>query len=294
VERGSAYLLQQCQLIGEHPADATPGPTDAPSPDKPRVHLLHIGKTGGMAVKFALRQFLTAGSHQIVLRKHTCRLKLVPPGEKVVFFLRDPLTRFVSGFYSRQRKGRPGMFFPWHPLEKLAFSHFSTPNQLALALTSGEWRQQRRARRAMRCIMHVNMPICWWFGSPQDFQARLPDIFFVGFQESLAEDFTRLRVMLDLPETAALPKDEIKAHKNPTHLDRTLESQAEANLKEWYQDDYKFIAFCRKYLNSSSLGGITLKSKTTPSAKQSSRSRSKRQRVKASRSGRHSVASTHP
>jgi hypothetical protein len=236
-----------------------------------------------MAVKFALRQFLTAGPYQIVLRKHTCKLQRVPPGEKVIFFLRDPVTRFVSGFYSRQRKGRPGMFFPWHPLEKQAFSHFSTPNQLALALTSGEWRQQRRARRAMRHIMHVNMPICWWFGSPQDFQARLSDIFFVGFQESLAEDFMRLRVMLDLPETAALPKDEIKAHKNPAHLDRTLEPQAEANLKEWYQDDYKFIAYCQTQLASQCGGGGTVKRKTKPSPASASRRRSSRRRIKAAR-----------
>ena len=55
-----------------------------------------------------------------------------------MFFVRDPISRFVSGFNSRLRKGLPKMYFPWAPGEKLAFSRFATPNQLALALSSSD------------------------------------------------------------------------------------------------------------------------------------------------------------
>jgi len=222
------------------------------------VHYLHVGKTGGMAFKHAVRSFFNCDPYQLVLHKHGFRLKGVPTGEKVVFFLRDPVARFVSGFYSRQRQGRPKMFIPWTPKERIAFSRFATPNQLALALSAPDEQERTKARKAMRHIMHVKMPYRFWFGSAPYFLSRLPDVLFVGFQESLADDFARLRTILGLPDEARLPDNEVEAHKNPAHLDRALEPQAVQNLKAWYREDYEFIELCRTHVPRERLGGAGL------------------------------------
>jgi hypothetical protein len=67
----------------------------------------------------------------------------------------------------------------------------------------------------------------------------------IGFQESLNEDFERLKLILCLPEQVKLPSDEVHSHKNPENLDKRLDPVAIENLKNWYQEDYKFLALCR-------------------------------------------------
>ena len=69
------------------------------------VHFLHIGKTGGTAIKAALKAYPPA----VTLHVHPHRFALadVPRGERVFFFVRDPLSRFVSAFHSRKRRGLP-------------------------------------------------------------------------------------------------------------------------------------------------------------------------------------------
>jgi hypothetical protein len=55
-----------------------------------RAHLLHIGKTGGNALKHALRPYNTGGPLDIVFHPHAVRLSDVPVGESVLFMLRNP------------------------------------------------------------------------------------------------------------------------------------------------------------------------------------------------------------
>ena len=54
------------------------------------LHLLHIGKTGGTALKDALSKYSKCTEFRIVFHSHTFSLMDVPRGEKVFFFLRDP------------------------------------------------------------------------------------------------------------------------------------------------------------------------------------------------------------
>ena len=220
------------------------------------VHILHIGKTGGSAVKEALNSYLLAGKFKIELHNHSFKLKDVPDGEKVVFFLRYPIKRFMSGFYSRKRKGQPRYNFPWSPCEEEAFGHFKTPNALALALSSENKRLKEVAVMAMKNITHVNTSYWYWFDSETYFFSRFSDILFIGFQESLRDDFNMLKKILDLPENLKLSNDDVVAHRNPGHLDTHLDAEAMKNLTNWYQNDYKFFEFCQekaKQVNQSDL-----------------------------------------
>ena len=214
------------------------------------VHFLHIGKTGGSAIKYAIEPYLATSSPYIIyLHPHRVRLRDVPKGESIVFFLRDPISRFVSGFYSRQRQGQPRYFNPWSPDEKIAFEHFSTPNHLAIALSSSDEEDKEKAQMAMRSIGHIKTSYWDWFESEKYFKSRLADIFFIGFQEQLAEDFEILKLKLSLPDSVKLPNDNIKSHKNPAKIDRLLEDKATINLKNWYKDEFKFINLCNEIIS---------------------------------------------
>ncbi|RMG22839.1 MAG: hypothetical protein D6732_25330 [Methanobacteriota archaeon] len=210
---------------------------------KEMLHFLHIGKTGGTAMKYALSRY-PGGRYFIYFHSHNTRLRDIPEGEKAIFFLRDPVSRFVSGFYSRKRQGQPKYFSPWSPEEKEAFAHFHTPNELAIAIFSEELEEKERAQRAMQCIQHVRSSYWDWFESKEYFMSRLLDIFFIGFQESLTEDFENLCSKLGWFDYVELPDDE-NAHRTPAEANRTLTDEAVKNLQKWYKDDYEFLRLCK-------------------------------------------------
>lgn len=210
------------------------------------VHLLHIGKTGGSAVKVALEGHLVTPKYLITLNPHHTTLRDIRVGDSVIFFLRDPISRFVSGFYSRQRKGQPRSYSEWTADEKAAFETFSTPNELALALSSSDGDRRSRAVRAMETIRHVRDSYYKWFESDGYFRSRANDIFFVGHQESLNADFETLKQKLGVPVEAVLPTDPVRAHKNPDKLDNKLDDVAVQNLRKWFQAEWKFIDLCRE------------------------------------------------
>ena len=120
------------------------------------LHLLHIGKTGGTALKHALRterlayykpenahKFPETPYGRIQLHGHRFRMEDVPPGDYATFFVRDPISRMVSGFYSRLDEGRPHYGSKWTPDERTAFEAFPTPQSLASALDSEDAEQRK-------------------------------------------------------------------------------------------------------------------------------------------------------
>ncbi|MDM8536949.1 sulfotransferase family 2 domain-containing protein [Desulfobacterales bacterium HSG17] len=232
------------------------------------VHFLHIGKTGGTAVKYALKNNLTilldGGNDRatsivslsdipyvLKLHCHQIRLKDIPDGEKFIFFLRDPIARFVSSFYSRKRKGLPRYYYDWHPDEEQGFQKFKTANELAGSITSEDSKISDAAVKAMKSIFHVNTSFWDWFNNKEYFLSRMQDIFFIGFQENLDDDFENLKIKLGLPDTIKLPAGDLEAHKGEhSDSEKFLDRKAIKNLKEWYAKDYEFFKLCRKTITS--------------------------------------------
>ena len=198
------------------------------------IHFLHVGKTGGTAVKHALAP--VAEGRGLVLHDHETRLADLPPGERAFLFLRDPVARFVSAFHSRRRRGRPRHDWEWSEAERAAFARFATPNALAEAIGEDE-----AARAAMRGIEHIRSPQALWTGPPEALLARRADLLMVGRCETLEADFRRLAHLLDLPEEVRLPEDDLNAHRNPSGVDRRLSEAARANLRDWYVEDYAVL-----------------------------------------------------
>jgi hypothetical protein len=204
------------------------------------VHLLHISKTGGTALRYALQDHLTTKTSTIFLHDHTWHLRDIAPGQKAVMFFRHPISRFVSAFYSRRRCGRPRYDVPWNRAEAAAFAQFASPNHLARALSSHEPAQCAAAHAAMNEIRLLNDSFFKWIESDEYFAARAPDILLVGFQETLASDFNALKRLLQLPSRLELPADNWSSHRSPP-ADMRLDEIATANLAGWYARDIAFF-----------------------------------------------------
>lgn len=206
------------------------------------VHFLHIGKTGGSAIKSALKT-QSSSEKIIILHGHNTSLCDIPKGEKVVFFLRDPISRFISGFYSRQRKGQPRYYSEWSSKEKKIFETYKNPNEIAHGLADGKY----DALEAMQSVTHFKKYI-YWYESLEYFEDRVEDIFFIGFQETLDKDFTALKLDLSISDFCALPTDDVGAHRNAKNINKLIENRGLNALKNWYQEDIKFISICKKIM----------------------------------------------
>lgn len=215
------------------------------------IHFLHIRKSGGTAIKYALRQ--AAKTHgdplqtpygALVHHPHGVRLDDLPPDDQAMFSVRDPASRFVSGFYSRLRKGAPRYNREWSDAERKCFGWFSTPQELAEALTKGWGPQRKKAEFAMKSIRHLRKPMIWWTGTADEFRSKLGRVLYIARQETLDEDFQRLKKLLDLPADLALPSDPVQAHRFTGDADRSLTPKMVAALREWYADDYALIEVC--------------------------------------------------
>lgn len=212
------------------------------------LHFLHIGKTGGTAIKRALRVAdwpETPYGPLEVHRHHSSKLAEVPRGDFVFFCVRDPIARFFSGFYSRVRKGQPRYYFEWTAAERVAFEAFPTPQALAAALASRDTEQRQLAEFSMRSIRHLRR-MSFYLGQPDDIKKRLDEVVFIGRQETLSADWPRLKNILDLPESLELPSDPERAHRADPSLDRTLDEPAMAALRDWYEPDRRLVDFCEK------------------------------------------------
>ena len=129
------------------------------------VHFLHIYKTGGTALRHALSRAESSRGYALFTHKHSVGIDSIPTGHKIVFVVRDPIERFISGFYERQRQGLPRYHTPWSPAETMTFQNFDTPNAIGEAL-AGTPDQQALGKAAMAALYRINQPLTDWLGSP--------------------------------------------------------------------------------------------------------------------------------
>ena len=165
-------------------------------------------------------------NYVISFHSHSTTLDDIPNGEFVFFFVRDPIRRFISGFYSRFREGKLRYYSPHTPEEKKVFLKFKTPNELAEALSSSDPEIKKAAMNAMRTIRHVRTSYWDWFKDKKYFTSGLDDIIFVGRQEYLSQDFEKLKGILGLPPSLSLPQNNVLAHKTPEYYDKRLSELA--------------------------------------------------------------------
>jgi hypothetical protein len=212
------------------------------------VHFIHLSKTGGSAIKQAIRD---AGEPEtkfgkIFLHPHPRTLDELPEDHHVFFTVRDPIARFVSSFYSRLRKGRPKYFRDWTTGEEEAFGIFKTPQALGAGLASSDHKTRAAARTAMTEIRQLRRDLAKWLYSPALLKRRSDHIVYVARQETLAEDWELLKPILGYSSDIALPSDPKASHRGAESEDRSLDETATRALVKWYAGDYRLLAYCDK------------------------------------------------
>ena len=231
------------------------------------IHFLHIGKTGGSAVKEALKRGikeqdiysktkklkdntlleikdLSEQYDQIILHGHGTTLKEIPESDWFFFCIRDPLSRFVSGFYSRQRQGKPRYNIPWNAKEERAFRHFETANDLAEALSSSSQTVRNRAEQAMQNIRHVKTSISKWIIDPTYFEKRKENLLCILEQRTLEKDFEKMLQKIHYNRQLNLSNDKKITHQaNPSKTNTTLSELALQNLNNHYAEDIKIYNY---------------------------------------------------
>jgi hypothetical protein len=214
-----------------------------------KINFIHIGKTGGTAVRTPLRDFIKTGPElKILLPPHKVGLREAAkknPDCKVVFFIREPISRFISGFNSRLRKGLPRHFTEWSAAEKAAFKIFKTPNSLAEGLGSWFPSRRRAAEDAMQAMRHTRWGYQYYLGSVQLLERETDRILFIGSQEELNSDFELLKKLLKMGPEYVLPEDPVAAHRAPDDLEKHVSRKGQRNLMKHYQADYKIYEWCK-------------------------------------------------
>lgn len=217
---------------------------------KAKYAFLHIGKTGGTAVRAALKEHNdSATDNRIAVFGHQVTFQKIVAEDRtsqLFFFVREPISRFVSGFYSRMRRGRYGTK-ELKPDEIIAFEQFKTPNALAEALTADDADVKALAEHAMKSIQHVRKSLTRYIGPLSLLQSEQKRLFFIGDQKYLSSDFAVLKKAMNLGENIQLPEEDVSMHKAPDGLDRTLSETATANLRRHYKDDYPVYEWCLNF-----------------------------------------------
>jgi hypothetical protein len=212
------------------------------------VHFLHVSKAGGSAIRYALRKAKRTAGGELVTpwgpiktHRHSFGLHDLSDGEKAFFALRDPVARFVSGFYSRQRQGAPRYVREWSKAERQSFEWFATPQALADALAEPSGETRKRAEFAMESIRHLRRRLTLWTGDPNYFRKHLDKVLYIARQETLDDDWERMKELLELPAELALPRDDIVAHRTVYPDNRPISDKGIEALRAWYADDYEVL-----------------------------------------------------
>ena len=94
------------------------------------IAFLHIGKNAGTQITHVTKQLK---KYNIKIKKYHHKTKLADLSRNSQYFfsIRNPATRFLSGFYSRKRKGQPRLNIDWNIHEKIAFEQFEHANDIA-------------------------------------------------------------------------------------------------------------------------------------------------------------------
>jgi hypothetical protein len=207
------------------------------SPRRRVVYFLHIGKAAGSQLKHAISQINAAEPRlKLAALTHDVFLQHLPQPADYFFSIRDPISRFQSGFYSRKRRGRPLYDIAWTTFEVEAFNRFEHANDLAEALFApGELGMHALA--AIKSIRHTAQDQIDWFVLAGDIFVTRPPVWVIR-QEHFEADLATLVRRLGLTIQPNIVRDSKGAHRNDYSNVPALSEQARANLRRWYAQDF--------------------------------------------------------
>jgi hypothetical protein len=211
------------------------------------VHFLHIGKNAGTQISIIMKQVNAAQSAlQMVKHGHRVTLTALPVEERYFFSIRDPISRFKSGFYSRKRMGMPRIYNPWSPDEARLFAAFDHANDVAEALFS-DGPEGRQAMAAMLTVGHMGNSQVDWFKKGGDIFHLRPPVWIVR-QERLDQDVAELLRRLGVSAEVQISRDPKASHANDYTGVPPLSEKAVENLRRWHAPDFEFYRHCEAWM----------------------------------------------
>ncbi|MBK1634210.1 hypothetical protein [Rhodovulum adriaticum] len=216
------------------------------------IHFLHIGKNAGTQIK-RLSEEITRQypDRPIVTHTHDFFYKLLPPSSQYFFSIREPISRFRSGFYSRKRKGYPTFDVDWNDHERIAFEEFEHANDLAESLFS-EGELGNRAFAAMKSLRHTAQNQSDWFYIRGNFLRLSPPIWIIR-QESFKADFEVFlkRASYDLTlDGLQGQQDKVAVNRGDYSNIPPISEKGQENLRRWYAQDIAFYQLCDDWLEA--------------------------------------------
>ena len=237
--RLSKLLRQFARATNRAGFEVSPRRVHRSKPGHRLVYFLHIGKAAGSQVKQMMGQVNREQSAlEMKALSHDVTLAELPEPSDYFFSIRDPITRFRSGFYSRKRKGRPRNDIEWSPHEASAFADFEHAAELAEALFEPGM-YGMRAVAAMKAIRHTAQDQIDWFALAGDIFTTRPPVWVLR-QEHLETDLEILLSRLGLEMRPELRRDSEGAHANDYSDVPELTAKGRSNLRRWYAQDFAF------------------------------------------------------
>jgi hypothetical protein len=215
-----------------------------------RFVILHIGKTGGTSLKFLISDLKTSrpklpiskvDHHQTIYDVLTA-----DPTAQIGFVIRDPTDRFVSGFNSRLRSGRPDHSRPWSAEEAIVYSFFPTATSLAEALDSSDERMRSAADFAMKTILHLRLDYRHFLGDPDKLSTIRSSIYCVCDLKELSERVSDFFAPLGVSPDVVHATFKVR-HRSPQSV-APLSELGLSNLKRVWADEYDLYDYCMKNL----------------------------------------------
>ena len=213
------------------------------------IDFLHIGKCAGNQIDNLLSQISNMRDFTFTHNWHDVKLRHIALGNPYFFSIRNPITRFFSGFYSRKRKGRPKFDVPWSNHDAKAFAFFPHANDIAESLFESDF-SGKMARYAVNSIDHLRNHQIEWFEDRGYFLDLQPPVWIIRV-EYFEHDFNNLLRALDIGieiKDLDVSNDPIQIHKNDYGDSIPLSTKAIQNLEHWYLRDFYFYDSCEDWL----------------------------------------------
>ena len=175
----------------------------------------------------------------------------IPEDARYFFSIRNPISRFYSGFYSRKRKGQPRRNAEWTIFDEFAFDEFEEANDLAEALFSGGV-MERKAVAAIKSIRHTAQNQFDWFYCCGSFLDVRPPVYIIR-QENFDEDFQAFMIHANLEkylDKVEIARDGVASHANDYSKTPPLSEKARQNLEIWYAQDMAFHRMCVDWIEA--------------------------------------------
>ncbi|WP_200181338.1 sulfotransferase family 2 domain-containing protein [Ectothiorhodospira mobilis] len=214
------------------------------------IHYLHIGKCAGTQIGNIIRQINEGCGRSVIVKNgHDVSLRDIPKGSDFFFSIRDPLSRFVSGFYSRKRKGRPRIYSGWSSYEEFSFGEFEEANDLAESLFECGLRG-RQAAAAIKSMRHTAQDQFDWFCCCGSFLFVRPPVWIIRqeYFEGDLREFLYRAGFSGFSDALKIEKDSVGSHVNDYRGVPPLSKKAEQNLRYWYAQDIQFYQMCEDWM----------------------------------------------